>query len=174
VVVSYGLSTYRTSDGGGWVVRLTGNSADRQEPYPIRARQDLAPSRRPDPDDVISVQRVPVAIDFYVGRATQRDVDLFLPKLVGRRIPGALRRVIMRRVCGRFRRHVHDRHAERHHAQLDSSSAKREPLQETLDRVELADPLVSDISHANPIVRSRRWPQAAAGTIASTLRRQQS
>ena len=81
----------RTSDGGDGVVRLTGNSADRQEPDPIRPRQDLAPSRRPDPDDVTGVQRVPVTIDFYVGRTTQRDVDLFLPELVGRRITGSLR-----------------------------------------------------------------------------------
>jgi hypothetical protein len=48
------------------------------------------------------------------------------------------------------------------------------PLQETLDRIELVDPLVSDISHVNLILRPHGSTQAAARTIASTLRHQQS
>jgi hypothetical protein len=43
------------SDGGGWIVCSTGKSADRQEPNAVRTRQDLAPRRRPDPDDVVLV-----------------------------------------------------------------------------------------------------------------------
>src|SRR5689334_5111994 len=83
------------SDGGGWIVCSAGKSADRQEPNAFRSRQDLAPRRRLDPDDVVGVQLVPVAVDLHVGRAAQRDIDLLLAELVGGRIPGPLGRVVM-------------------------------------------------------------------------------
>src|SRR6202020_3116516 len=87
-------------DGGGWIVCAAGKSADRQKPNAVRTRQDLAPRRRPDPDDVLCVQLIPVAVDLHVGRTAQCDIDLFLAELVGGRIPGSVGRVVGLRVGG--------------------------------------------------------------------------
>jgi hypothetical protein len=43
------------SEGGAGIVRLAGHAADRQEPYAIGPRQELAPRGRPDADDVVGV-----------------------------------------------------------------------------------------------------------------------
>ena len=79
VVVSHGLITDCASDCGARVVRFAGHSADRQKPDAIRARQNLASRRRPDPDEVTGVYRVPVAVDLHVGRTAQRDIYLLRP-----------------------------------------------------------------------------------------------
>jgi hypothetical protein len=44
----------RSEDGAG-IVRLARHATDRQEPYAIGTRQELAPRGRPDADDVVGV-----------------------------------------------------------------------------------------------------------------------
>ena len=77
---------------------MAGHAAEGQESDAVGPRKDLAPSGRPDPDDVIGVDGMPLAVDLDVRRAPQGDVDLLLPELVGRWIPGSLRVVVVRRI----------------------------------------------------------------------------